>query len=408
MSELLKPGWRSAGVIIACGTGILLANSGFRASYGVFLLPMTAELGWTRESFAFALALQNLIWGVGQPFSGAIADRYGSGRVIASGAVIYALGMYVSAHATDPVGFTLGAGVLVGIGTAGTGFSIVLGAISRAAPPERRSVALGIATAGGSLGQLLLPVGQAFIAVYGWSTALTLLAFGSLIIVPLASAIVGKPAQSIAGDPAGIARQGLRSVIGAAGRHGSYLLLNAGFFVCGFQTTFIIVHLPAYFADRGASPMLGATVISVIGLFNVMGAYLAGWLGDKLPKRYLLSGIYLARSATILFLIAMPLNTITAIVFGAVLGFLWLSTVPLTGGLVGVMFGVRYMATLFGIVMMSHQIGAFIGIWAGGRLYDVTGSYDLMWWLSIALGLAAAVLHWPIKERVAPALAQAA
>ena len=284
----------------------------------------------------------------------------------------------------------------------------MLGAIGRAAPPERRSVALGIATAGGSLGQFLLPVGQAFIAAYGWPTALTLLALGSLIIVPLASAIVGKPAQSIAGDPAGIARQGLTSVLGAARRHGSYLLLNAGFFVCGFQTMFIIVHLPAYFADRGASPMLAATVISVIGLFNVMGAYLAGWLGDKLPKRYLLSGIYLARSATILFLIAMPLNTITAMIFAATLGFLWLSTVPLTGGLVGVMFGVRYMATLFGIVMMSHQIGAFIGIWAGGRLYDVTGSYDLMWWLSIALGLAAAVLHWPIKERVAPALAQAA
>jgi predicted MFS family arabinose efflux permease len=372
----------------------VLLSFGIRSGFGLFLQPMSQDLGWGREVFAFAMALQNLVWGASQPFVGMIADRWGSGRTLAGGGLLYALGVWLMSETSSPLGLHLSAGILLGLALSGTGFAVVLAAVGRSVAPERRSAALGLTTALGSLGQFLLPpIGQAFLAAYGWQTALALLAFGSLAMVVFAAGVQGRP-EAAPGDT-----QTLRQAISEARAHSGYLLLTAGFFVCGWHVAFIAVHLPAYLADGGLSTEIAAWCLALVGLFNVIGSYAAGVLGGRVSKKYCLSFLYLARAILILGFIMLPLTAASALLFSAIIGLLWLSTVPLTSGLVAQMFGPRYMATLFGFVFFSHQVGSFLGVWLGGFLYDAYGSYDLIWWLSIALGLIAALLHWPIDER---------
>lgn len=401
LATTAAPAWRTPVVVIAAGCLIAIITFGVRAGFGLFLAPMSADLGWGREVFAFAIALQNLLWGAAQPFAGALADRYGSGRVLAAGGLCYALGVALMGVPSSPLMFNLSAGVLVGLGLAGASFAVVLAAASRMVPEERRSWALGVITAAGSLGQFLFaPLGQAFIGAYGWSTALVLLSLFALAVVPLAGALSGRPAST------GVGReQTIREALAEAGRHRGYLFLTAGFFVCGFHVAFITVHLPPYLVDLGLSASLGAWAIALVGLFNIVGSYTAGVLGGKHSKKYLLSSLYFARAVVIAAFVMLPPSPVTVLVFAAAMGLLWLSTVPLTSGLVAQIFGPRYMATLFGIVFFSHQVGAFIGVWLGGYLFDATGSYDVVWWLGVALGLAAALLHFPIDERRVPRLA---
>jgi predicted MFS family arabinose efflux permease len=390
---------RAAVIAIACGAFILLLSFGIRSSFGLFLQPMSLDLGWGREVFALAMAIQNLLWGVSQPFVGAIADKWGTARTALGGGLLYALGVYLMSTTASPPELYFSAGVLIGFALSGTSFGVILAAVSRSVPPERRSVALGITTAVGSLGQFLAPpIGQAFLSAYGWQTALLLLALGSLAMVLAAGGMRGRMATPTHGE------QTIREALGEARRHSGYLYLTAGFFVCGWHVAFIAVHLPAYLADGGLSTEIAAWCLALIGLCNVIGSYVAGVLGGRLSKKYCLSALYTARSVLILAFITLPLSAASAAVFSALIGLLWLSTVPLTSGLVAQIFGLRYMATLFGIVFLSHQIGSFLGIWLGGYLYDAYGSYDVIWWLSIALGLVAALLHWPIDERAVPRL----
>jgi predicted MFS family arabinose efflux permease len=385
---------RTAVLAIACGSFIVMLSFGTRSGFGLFLQPISQDLGWGREVFAFAMALQNLIWGVSQPFVGMIADKWGSGRTLAGGGLLYAFGVWLMAQTVTPLELHLSTGILIGLALSGTGFAVVLAAVGRNVAPERRSAALGLTTALGSLGQVLMPpLGQAFLAAFGWQTALVLLACGSLLMVAAAAGVQGRP-RAAAGD-----RQTLGQAIDEARRHQGYLLLTAGFFVCGWHVAFIAVHLPAYLADGGLGTEIAAWCLALVGLFNVIGSYTAGVLGGRLSKKYCLSFLYLARAVLILGFIMLPLSAASALIFSAIIGLLWLSTVPLTSGLVAQIFGPRYMATLFGFVFFSHQVGSFLGVWLGGYLYDAYGSYDVIWWLSIALGLIAALLHWPIDEQ---------
>jgi predicted MFS family arabinose efflux permease len=390
---------RAAVNAIACGAFIVLLSFGIRSGFGLFLQPISLDLGWGREVFALALAIQNLLWGLSQPFVGALADKWGTARTVVGGGLLYALGVYLMSTTTSPAELYFSAGVLIGLGLSGTGFGVVLAAVARSVPPERRSVALGITTAVGSLGQFLLPpIGQALLSAYGWQSALALLAFGSIAMVLAAGGLRGRVQTS------GHGHQTIRQALVEAGAHSGYLYLTAGFFVCGWHVAFIAVHLPAYLADGGLSTEVAAWCLALVGLFNVIGSYAAGVLGGRLSKKYCLSFLYAARAVLILAFIMLPLSPASALVFSAIMGLLWLSTVPLTSGLVAQIFGPRYMATLFGIVFLSHQVGSFLGVWLGGYLYDVYGSYDLIWWLSVALGLLAALLHWPIDEREVPRL----
>jgi predicted MFS family arabinose efflux permease len=390
---------RATVIAIACGAFILLLSFGIRSSFGLFLQPMSLDLGWGREVFALAMAIQNLLWGVSQPFVGAIADKWGTARTVLGGGLLYALGVYLMSTTASPPELYLSAGVLIGFALSGTSFGVILAAVGRSVPAERRSIALGITTAVGSLGQFLLPpIGQAFLSAYGWQTTLLLLALGSLAMVLAAGGVRGRVAT------ASTREQTIREALDEASRHSGYLYLTAGFFVCGWHVAFIAVHLPAYLADGGLSPEIAAWCLALVGLCNVVGSYVAGVLGGRLSKKYCLSFLYTARSVLILAFITLPLSAASALAFSAIIGLLWLSTVPLTSGLVAQIFGPRYMATLFGIVFLSHQIGSFLGIWLGGYLYDTYGSYDVIWWLSIALGLIAALLHWPIDERAVPRL----
>jgi predicted MFS family arabinose efflux permease len=390
---------RRAVIAIACGAFILLLSFGIRSNFGLFLQPMSLDLGWGREVFALAMAIQNLLWGISQPFVGAIADKWGTARTVVGGGLLYALGVYLMSTTASPPELYFSGGVLIGFALSGTSFGVILAAVGRSVPAGRRSVALGITTAVGSLGQFLLPpIGQAFLSAYGWQTALLLLAFGSLAMVLAAGGVRGRMATPAHGE------QTIREALDEASRHSGYLYLTAGFFVCGWHVAFIAVHLPAYLADGGLSTGIAAWCLALVGLCNVIGSYVAGVLGGRFSKRYCLSALYAARSVLILAFIALPLSAASALAFSALIGLLWLSTVPLTSGLVAQIFGPRYMATLFGIVFLSHQIGSFLGIWLGGYLYDAYGSYDVIWWLSIALGLVAALLHWPIDERAVPRL----
>jgi len=389
-------------LVLAAGCLIALLTFGLRGTFGAFTDPVSASLGVGRDSFALALALQNLLWGVAQPIGGALADRYGTARVMAGGGVLYAAGLALMALATDGTGLMLTAGVLVGIGMGGASYITVIGAVGRMAPPERRSWALGMASAAGSLGQfLVVPAGQAFIGAHGWQTALLLLA-GLAATVPLLAGVfagTGAPGTT----PHGRAEEetatgGLLPTIRGALACPSYGLLVAGFFVCGFQLAFITIHLPPYLTDQGLSPTVAAWSIAMVGLFNVAGAYAAGVLGGRRSKKNLLSLIYLARALVTAGFLLLPASPQTALLFGALMGLLWLSTVPLTSGLVATLFGPRHMATLFGLVFLGHQVGSFLGVWLGGLLYARTGGYEATWWLSVLLSLGAALIHLPIRE----------
>jgi MFS family permease len=391
--------------IVVAGAVVSLIGYGVRADFGLFQDPMLATRGWSRETFALALAIQNLMWGLGQPFAGAIADRYGAGRVLAGGALLYAAGIALGAVVEGPVALHLTLGVMTGLGLSGASMFIVLGAFSRLLPPERRAWASGIATAAGSLGQFLFaPIGQGFIAAWGWPLALVLLAAAALPIIPVAAALRSRSAPAVAQEQ----HQSLGAALREASAHRSYWLLIAGFFVCGFHLAFIQVHMPAYIAGFGLSAVVGAWAIGFVGLFNTVGAYAAGVLAGRRSKKNLLSAIYLGRAAVIALFMLTPVSTASVLVFSAAMGLLWLSTVPPTSGLVALMFGPRYMSMLFGVVFFSHQIGAFLGVWLGGWAYDAYGSTTLVWWISVGLGVASAAVHWPIAERPARLVIQGA
>ncbi|HEY9538880.1 MAG TPA: MFS transporter [Kiloniellaceae bacterium] len=395
------PGWRTPLVVIAAGCLLAVLSFGIRSSFGLFLAPMSADFGWGREVFAVAIAIQNLVWGVSQPVAGALADRYGAGRVLAIGALIYAAGLWLMADASTPGMLTLSAGVLVGVGVAGASFAIVLAAFARLMPEDKRSWALGLGTAAGSAGQFfVVPLGQSFISAYGWSTALTLLAVLALVMVPLAAALAGRS------DRSGL-HQSVGSALKEAFAHPSYNLLTLGFFVCGFHVAFIQIHLPAYITDKGLDAGLAAWALALVGAANIVGAFGAGLLGGRYSKKYLLSLLYLLRAIAIALFVLLPISPVSVLVFAAVIGLLWLSTVPLTSGLVAQFFGTRHMAMLFGIVFFSHQVGSFLGVWLGGYFFDLTGSYDIVWWSGVVLGVLAAVVHWPIREEAVARLAGA-
>jgi MFS family permease len=391
----VTPWWRRRSIVIVAGCLIALITFGARTSFGLFTEPLSDLRDWDRETFAIAIAVQNLLWGLGQPFGGAIADRFGAGRVLAGGGVVYALGVVLMSVSTSGTTLALTAGVLVGLGLSGASFTIVIAAFARLVPEDRRSWAMGLATAMGSLGQFVFaPVGQGFIGAYGPATALVLIG-GLVALVPvLAAALSGGPSTVDDGP-----RDSSLRTVRYALTHPSYLLLTSGFFVCGFHIAFVSTHLPPYLTDLGLSTALAAWALGLIGLFNVIGAYTAGVLGGLYSRRLMLSGIYASRAAAFALFVVLPATPVTVLVFSALIGLLWLSTVPPTSGLIALMFGTRDLGLLFGIVFLSHQVGAFIGVWLGGAVYDATGAYDIMWWLSIVLGMAAAIAHLPISEQ---------
>lgn len=396
--SLARPFWRTVPVIVVAGCFVAALSFGPRSTMGFFLTPMTTEYGWGREVFALAIAIQNLLWGVAQPFVGMLADKYGTARVLTGGALLYALGLVLMANTSDPVVLQLTGGVLIGLGIAGSAFLLVLAAFARLLPEKMRTLGYGLGTAAGSVGQFIFaPLGQGFIQAYGWQTALLIMAAMVLAIPFFAIVIKGKP--KAAPTALGEKDQSIPEALREAFRHRSYQLLVAGFFVCGFQIAFITVHLPPYLADIGIPALIGGYAIALIGGFNVIGSITSGVLTGRMPKRILLAEIYFARSVVIALFVLIPPTTVTVLLFSAAMGLLWLSTVPPTQQLVAIMFGTRYMATLFGFVFFSHQVGSFLGVWLGGLLYDETGSYDIVWWMSVALGIFAAVVHLPIVER---------
>jgi MFS family permease len=388
--------WRTPGVVLLCGGIILTLAMGTRQGFGLFLQPMTLDHGWSRETFAFAMALQNLIWGASQPFFGMIADRKGAGRVLVAGAALYATGLVLMALSDTGWQFGVTTGLFIGLAQGCTTFSIVFGVVSRIFPPERRSMALGICSAAGSFGQFaMLPYTGTLISHFGWFNTLLVLAVSAALIAPLASALVEKRGKGTGGAPA----QSIVEAVGEAFGHKSFLLLTAGYFVCGFQLAFITVHFPAYLMDRGLSANVGMMALALVGLFNIAGSFASGALGAKYTKKYLLSSIYFTRSIVIALFVLSPVSEGSVYLFSAAIGLLWLSTVPLTNGVIGGIFGVAYMSTLSGFVFMSHQLGSFIGVWLGGYLFDHTGSYRVVWLISIALGVFAALVNLPIQER---------
>ncbi len=402
--ESARFGWRTPAAIVLAGCLIAMVGFGVRSCFGLFLAPMTLDRGWDRETFAFAMAVQNLLWGLGVPFASALADKYGPAHVLAGGAILYALGTAGMAIAESPMALQLFGGILTGLGVAFTAFSIALAAIVRVVGPHRQSLALGLGTAAGSFGQVIFPpLGQAFIAAYGWDTALVILAVMVVVIAPLAYVLPGNADQGAAS--AAQPDQTITEALREAARHRGFVLLTLGFFVCGFHVAFIAVHFPAYVVDLGLDARVGAYALAIVGLLNIAGAILSGAVGQRWSKKRGLSTIYFARALAITALLAAPKTEATIYAFAAAMGILWLSTVPLTAGIVAQVFGLRYMATLFGIVFLSHQIGSFIGICLGGYLYDTMGSYDPVWWAGIGLGAAAAIVHLPIDERPLPCLA---
>jgi len=381
-----------------CGCLIALLSFGPRSTLGFFVQPMSREFAWGRDVFGLAIALQNLLWGLGQPIAGAIADRFGVLRVMVVGALLYAAGLLLMRYATTPLSLDIGAGVLIGFGLSGCSFNLVLSAFSKLLPPERRGIALGFGTAAGSFGQFLFaPFGVAMIDNFGWQPALTVFALLMLLIVPLSLAIATPPTAPSSERAAD--EQSFKTALAEAFGHRSYVLLVLGFFTCGFQLAFITVHLPAYLADRGVASQTGGWVVAAIGLFNIIGSLGVGWLQNKYPKRYILSLIYFARALSIMAFISFPISTFSAIVFGAATGLTWLSTVPPTSALVALMFGTRWFATLYGFAFVSHQVGGFLGVWLGGVVFEQFGSYTPIWWLSILFGVLSALINLPIVER---------
>jgi MFS family permease len=389
-------GWRTPAVIVGFGCLIGLMSFGPRSSLGFFLTPLSSANHWGRDVFAFALALQNLLWGIGQPLAGMIADRFGTMRVLCAGALMYAAGLALMAHATSAPVLDVSAGVLIGFGLSGCSFMVLLAAFGKLLPRQWRSTAFGFGTAAGSFGQFLYsPVAVALMDTFGWQQTLTIFAVTTLAIVPLSAALV----TPTAGGIREVAPQSLRHAIGEAFAHRSYVLLVLGFFTCGFQLAFITVHMPAYLVDRGLSVQVGGWTLATIGLFNIVGSVASGWLGDRMPKRYLLSFIYFVRAMAILAFISFPTTPFSCIVFGATMGLMWLSTVPPTNGIIAVMFGTRWLGTLAGFAFFSHQVGGFLGVLLGGIVFDRYGSYLPVWWLAILFGLLSAIINMPIVEK---------
>jgi len=388
--------WRTPALIIGFGCLIALISFGPRSTLGFFLTPMSSANHWGRDVFAFALALQNLLWGAGQPFAGIIADRFGTARVLCGGALMYAAGLALMAHADSARLIDLSAGALIGFGLSGASFMVVLAAFGKLLPPEWRSRAFGFGTAAGSFGQFLYsPVAVALMDAIGWQQTLVIFAVSMLAVLPLSLPLATPPSQA----QHTASSQSLRQALREAFIHRSYALLVLGFFTCGFQLAFITVHMPAYIIDRGLSAQVGGWTIATIGLFNIVGSISAGWLGDRMPKRYLLSFIYFIRAAAILAFISFPATPVTCLIFGAAMGLMWLSTVPPTNGIIALMFGTRWLATLAGFAFFSHQVGGFLGVWLGGLVFDRTGSYDMVWWLAILFGVLSALINIPIVEK---------
>ncbi|MHC2332545.1 MFS transporter [Bradyrhizobium sp. USDA 4454] len=389
--------WRTPLVIIVCGCAIALLSFGPRSSLGFFVQPMGREFAWGRDVFGLAIALQNLLWGLGQPIAGAIADRFGLLRVMIVGALLYAAGLLLMRYSTTSLSLDVSAGVLIGFGLSGSSFNLVLAAFSKLLPAERRGIALGAGTAAGSFGQFLFaPFGVALIDNFGWQAALVVFSALMLLILPLSLALATPPAET--NDAAPADQQSIKTALAEAFGHRSYVLLVLGFFTCGFQLAFITIHLPAYLADRGIPATTGGWVVAAIGLFNIIGSLSVGWLQNYFPKRYLLSVIYFTRALATAAFITFPVTPFSAIAFGAVSGLLWLSSVPPTSALVALMFGTRWFSTLYGFAFVSHQVGGFLGVWLGGVVFEQFGSYTPIWWLSVLFGVLSALINLPIVE----------
>ena len=394
----MQGSWRTPAVVLTCGTIILFLSFGARNIFGILLDPMTASTGLEVDDFSLAIGIQAVIWGLTTPITASLAERYGTARMIALGGFLYAAGLALMSLVQTPLQMHLTAGMMLGLGLSATGFPIILAAITKRVDAKRRSLFLGIGSAAGSSGQLaLVPAGQALITGYGW--AATAIAFGCLVavIVPLAFAM--KDPKREAADPNAAPEQNLRQAVGEAMRHRGFLLLTAGYFVCGYQVMFLGTHLPKFLTEAGQDPWVGATALSLIGLFNIVGTLTWGALGGKYRMKYLLTSIYVLRSAVLAVYILLPITVISTYIFAAAIGLLWLATVPLTSGLVARIFGLRYMATLTGLVFFSHQLGSFAGAWLGGKFFVETGSYDMIWWIGVLLGLMAAALHFPIDDK---------
>ncbi len=382
--------------VLACGAAIVTLSMGIRHGFGLWLQPVTQAQNWTRETFSFALAIQNLSWGVFGIFAGMAADRFGAFRVLVGGAVLYAAGLAGMALSPTPLLFTLTAGVLLGAAQAGTTYAVIYGVIGRQIDPAKRSWAMGVAAAAGSFGQfLMVPVEGFLISGVGWQQALLGLAAAVLLIAPLA---LGLREPGFAGGAAPVRSQSIAQALREAFKYPSFQLLMAGYFVCGFQVVFIGVHMPSYLKDKGLSPQVASYALALIGLFNVFGTYIAGTLGQKLAKRKILAFIYFSRAIVIALFLAFPVTPLSVYLFASVMGLLWLSTVPPTNAAVAQIFGVAHLSMLGGFVFFSHQIGSFLGVWLGGFLYDRTGSYDIVWYISIALGIFAALINLPVRE----------
>ncbi len=388
---------RTATLLLICGSIVVSLSLGIRHTFGLFLQPMTQDLSWSREAFSFAIALQNLIWGAGGPVTGWLADRFGAGKVVFGGGLLYAAGVGLMAYSTTPFMFTLSAGVLVGLGLSATTFSVIYGAVGRAVAPEKRAISLAIVGAAGSFGQfLLVPSGQYLIGGMGWFAALMGLTFAAALMAPLALGTAERTAHP--GSAAAVAQSAGEAVREAFGER-AFWLLTLGYFVCGFQVVFIGAHLPSYVIDKGLTANTGMLALALIGLFNIFGTYGFGLAGGRWSKKKLLAAIYFARSIIIVLFLLAPLSHLSVAVFAAAMGLLWLSTVPLTNGLVAQIFGVKYLAMLSGFVFFSHQLGSFLGVWLGGLVFDLTGAYDIVWMISIALGVLAALVNLPVDER---------
>jgi MFS family permease len=396
MVDLQNNAWKYRWLLVIAGGLIMGSALGIRHVQGLFLQPVTLDRGWTREAFGLALAMQNLVWGLAQPLTGIIADRFGSARVIVFGALAYALGLFVMATSASPAQFSLGSGLLVGIALSGSAFGAVYGALSRIFPAEKRSWALGVAGAVGGFGQFcMVPFVQGLLGGLGWSAALLVLAVLMVLMAPLA--VFLRDGQANPGVEQH--KQSIREAIGEALSHKGFWLLNFGFLACGFQLAFIGAHMPAYLLDKGLEARQAGAALAIIALANVIGTYTCGYLGGFMRRKYLLSAIYLIRSLAMILFLLLPLSGASVYAFCFVMGLIWLGTVPLTSGIVSQIFGVRYISTLFGFVFFGHQLGGFLGVWLGGVIFDATRSYDLIWFGSIALGLVSAGLHWPINDR---------
>ena len=391
------PNWRTPTIVLICAGLVVTLSMGLRHGFGLFLHPMTTDLGLTRQNFAFALGVQNLVWGAAQPLTGMIADRFGAGRVVLAGSVLYVFGLLLMSHVGSAAGLSVSAGLLIGLGLSGTTFSIVFGAVGRAVAPARRAKALAMVGAAGSFGQFaMVPVSHGLIGAWGWAVALLVLAGMAALMAPLASALMEehKPIANAATQ-----QQSIMQALREAFAHRGFRLLTLGYFVCGFQVVFIGVHLPSYLVDKGLSARDGMIALALIGLFNVIGSYSWGSMGAHYSKKNLLSLIYTLRSVVIIVFLLVPISSLSVYGFAASIGLLWLATVPLTSAVVAQIFGVKYLSMLSGFVFISHQAGSFLGAWLGGYLFDKTGSYQTVWMIATGLGVMAALANWPIDER---------